>query len=96
MGGRRRKRGPISTNVPDRDLEIGGFVRARRKANRLTQRGLAADDGGSGPSEVIVGSLPLTLTSYRHVRDSDGSATIDGGETWLAFHASGAAFLAPA
>lgn len=41
MGGRRRKRGPISTDVPDRDLEIGGFVRARRKANRLTQRGLA-------------------------------------------------------
>jgi len=52
MGGKRRRRGSIATVVPDRDLELGGFVRARRKANRLTQRGLA-ELAGVGTRVVV-------------------------------------------
>lgn len=46
-----------------------------------------------GTSEIITGPLPLILTAYKHVIDSDGASTSSGGETWLAFHTSGAAFL---
>jgi hypothetical protein len=52
---------------------------------------LHPDPDGAEP--IFTGPLPLSLTAYRHVRDSDGNATIAEGETWLAFHSSGAAFL---
>ena len=55
--------------------------------------GAQACSPGPLTSEVIVGPLPLVLTAYQHVSDSDGTTTIAGGETWLAFHESGAAFL---
>lgn len=55
---------------------------------------LGGDAGTSdGGDPAFTGPLPLSLTAYRHVRDSDGSATVQGGETWLGFHFSGAAFL---
>jgi hypothetical protein len=53
-------------------------------------------DGGGQGSTRDGGSQATTglfVSSYRHVSDSDGAQTVEGGETWMAFHSSGAAFL---
>lgn len=53
-----------------------------------------AQDGGMELDAGVPSGPPALLASaYRHISDSDGAKTVEGGESWMAFHASGAVFL---